>query len=43
MTGERRSMYWPVPAEMINAAVQLVVCFFTVVAALLGFVLTARA
>jgi len=36
-------MYWPMPAEMIHTAVQMVVCFFTVAAALLSCMLTARA
>lgn len=36
-------MYWLVPAEMINTAVQLVVLSFTVAAALFSFMLTVRA
>ena len=36
-------MYWAIPAEMISSAVQLMICFFTMAAFLLSFMMTARA
>jgi hypothetical protein len=36
-------MYLPIPAEMINTAIEMAFCFFTVVTVLMGFVLAGRA
>jgi len=36
-------MYYPMPAEMVNTAVQMVICLFTAVGFLVSFLLTARA